>query len=395
MVSHVQNFDLIASLRPEARDAPFSGLIEIFNYGREKEGLIPLWAGEGDLPTPSFICDAATRSLAAGDTFYTVQKGLPHLREALAAYHTRLYGKEFAAERFIVCGAGMQAIFLAVQATAGAGSSVVVPTPAWPNAAAAVGLMGAEPIEVPMDYTQNGWTLDLDKLFDACRPDTRAIFINSPCNPTGWVMSEEELKTVADFARERNIWIFADEIYARFVFDGERSPSFHDVTEPDDKILYVNTFSKNWAMTGWRIGWIEVPESLASTFENLVQYNTSGVAAFMQNAAYVALTQGEDFVKHQIERSKKSKIIISEALSSSNRIEYTPPDGAFYAFFRIDGMPDTGEVAKRLVDEAGLGIAPGTAFGAGGEDFLRLCFARKPDDIDEVASRLKDWLAKY
>ena len=383
---------LIAGLRAEARNCPESGIVEVFNYGRTRPGLIPLWAGEGDLATPSFICDAATRSLAAGETFYTYQRGLPELRAALAAYHEAQFGRPFSAERFFITGGGMQAIQLAFQATAGAGDSVVIHTPAWPNAAAAAGLVGARVVSVPSEFSIDGWSLDLQKLFDACDGTTRAIFLNSPCNPTGWVATKAELRAVLDFARSHGIWIIADEIYSRFVFAGERSPSFRDVAEDDDRILYVNTFSKNWAMTGWRIGWIEIPEALGQVFENLIQYNTSGVAAFMQRAAFAALEQGGAFVEHQIRRVKEGRQVVCGVLSKSNRVEMAWPGGAFYAFFAIAGEDDTAKLGLKLVDEANVGIAPGTAFGPGGDRFIRLCFARKADDLAEAARRLSHWL---
>src|ERR1700747_2657400 len=158
---------LIDTLRGEARAAPDSGIVEVMNYGRAREGVIPLWAGEGDMPTPAFIAEAATRSLAAGETFYTWQRGIPELREALARYHARLYGRSFSSEEFFVTGSGMQAIQIALAMTAGVGDEVLIPTPTWPNAAAAAGVLGARPVEVPMTFGNAGWTLDLDRLAGA------------------------------------------------------------------------------------------------------------------------------------------------------------------------------------------------------------------------------------
>ena len=168
---------LIDALRREASGAPESGIVEAANYGRERAGLIPLWVGEGDLPTPAFICEAATRALAAGETFYTWQRGIPPLREALARYHTALYGRAFAPEEFYVTGSGMQAIQIVIAMLAGAGDEIVIPTPTWPNAAAATGIVGARPIEVPMSFGNDGWALDFEKLAAAITPRTRALFL--------------------------------------------------------------------------------------------------------------------------------------------------------------------------------------------------------------------------
>jgi aspartate/methionine/tyrosine aminotransferase len=384
---------VLSALRREAREAPDSGIVEVFNYGRGREGLIPLWAGEGDLPTPDFICEAANRSLKAGETFYTWQRGIPELRASLARYHERQFGRAFPAERFFVTGGGMQAIQIAIAATAGTGDEVVLPTPAWPNFAAAVGISGARPVPVPLDFDGARWTLDLDRLFAAIGERTRALFINSPSNPTGWTASEAELREILRFARERGFWVVADEVYSRFVFDGvSRAPSFYDLIAEDDRVIFVNTFSKNWAMTGWRIGWLSVPPALGGVIENLIQYSTSGVAAFMQRGAIAALEDGEGFAEMQVARSATGRKIVCDGLSGSNRLRFSVPDGAFYLFFSIDGATDTGKLGLTLVDEANIGIAPGNAFGPGGEEFMRLCFARKAEDLSEATRRLRTWL---
>jgi aspartate/methionine/tyrosine aminotransferase len=385
---------LLTTLRPEARDAPESGIVEVFNYGRGRDGLIPLWVGEGDLPTPDFIQAAATRSLAAGETFYTYQRGIPEFRQALAAYHQRVYGRPFAPDRFFATIGGMGAIQIAVRMIAGAGDEVIAPTPAWPNILASVGVGGAIPRAVAMRFGNAGWTLDLDELFAAVGPRTKAIFLNSPCNPTGWTATRDELSAILAFARKRGIWIIADEVYHRFSYGAPRSPSFYDVAEDEDRIFYVNTMSKNWAMTGWRVGWLSSPPALGQVIENLVQYSSSGVAAFLQRGAAAALAEGEDFIALQLERARKGREIVCGGLGATGRVRFAEPAGAFYLFFSVDGEGDTRRLALRLVDEAGVGLAPGATFGEAGARFLRLCFLRSADQLEEATERLVGWLKR-
>jgi aspartate/methionine/tyrosine aminotransferase len=383
---------LIDRLRPEARLAPESGISAVANRGRGRPGVIPLWVGEGDLPTPAFISDAATQALQGGETFYTWQRGIPELREALARYYGRHFDHAFAAEEFLVTGGGMQAIQLALQATAGAGDEVIYLAPAWPNFPGAAGVAGATPIPVQLDFGDNGWSCDIGRIEKAVTPKTRAIFFNSPSNPTGWTADRDTLKAVLDLARRHDLWIIADEIYALFHYGGGRASSFLDIMEPDDRILFVNTFSKNWAMTGWRIGWLKVHPSLQRTFENLIQYSTSGVAQFMQRGAIAALDEGDGLIFEQVERAQKARDLVCGILIGTGRAHFAVPPGAFYLFFAVDGVRDSREAAFRMLDEANVGLAPGSAFG--GEGFFRLCFHRRLDQVEEAACRLAEWIGK-
>jgi aspartate/methionine/tyrosine aminotransferase len=379
-------------LRPEARLAPESGIVAVMNHGRGREGLIPLWAGEGDLPTPDFITQAAGAALAAGETFYTWQRGIPELRQALANYHKRHFGRDFSADEFLVTGSGMQSIQLALDAVAGAGDEVVYLSPAWPNFAAAAGVSGATPVAVPLDWSDNGWSCDLGKLEAAVTAKTRVIFVNTPSNPTGWTADRETLQAILDLARAKGLWIIADEIYSLFYYGGRRAPSFMDVMEPDDRIIFVNSFSKNWAMTGWRVGWIKVHPDLQAVFENLIQYSTSGVAQFMQRGAVAALDHGDAFIASQVERARQARDIVCRILGDTGRARFSVPAGAFYLYFSIDGVTDVRQAAFDIVDQANVGLAPGTAFESNGAGFFRICFHRRLDEVEEAAERLARWI---
>jgi aspartate/methionine/tyrosine aminotransferase len=384
---------LFDDLRAEARLAPESGIVTVANYGWGREGLIPLWAGEGDLPTPDFISGPAARALEGGETFYTYQRGIPPLRSAIAGYHSRVFGKEFSPEEFFVTGGGMQAIQIALQATAGAGDELIYFAPAWPNILGAGIVAGATPVAVQLEFGDNGWALDVDRLEAAITGRTRVIFVNSPSNPTGWTADRETLERILGLARKHGLWIIADEIYTRFFYGGDRAPSFLDIMEPEDRILFVNTFSKNWAMTGWRIGWIKAHPELAQVIENLIQYSTSGVAQFMQRGAVAALEEGEDFVSMQVERARTARDMLCDALSASGRARLSPPAGAFYLFFAVEGVTDSLSACFDIIDKAGVGLAPGSAFGDSADDFFRLCFNRRLDQIEQAAGRLADWIS--
>ncbi len=383
---------MIDTLRAEALSAPESGIVAVMNHGRGRDGLIPLWAGEGDLPTPGFITDAAARALVAGETFYTWQKGIVELRQALARCYERHFGRGFGHEEFIVTGSGMHAIQLAIDALAGKGDEIIHLSPAWPNLAAAAGVAGARPVAVPLDRSDNGWSCDVDKIEAAITPATRAIFVNSPSNPTGWTADRETLRSILDLARARGLWIIADEIYALFYYGGVRAPSFLDVAQDEDRIIYVNSFSKNWAMTGWRIGWLKAHPSLQLVFENLIQYSTSGVAQFMQRGAVAALDEGDAFIAGQVERARQARELVCGILGRTGRARFAVPQGAFYLFFTIDGIGDSRRAAFDIVDQANVGLAPGTAFGEGWDPFFRLCFHRRLDQVEEAANRLAKWI---
>jgi aspartate/methionine/tyrosine aminotransferase len=388
----------LLNLRPEAEQAPTSGIVDVFSYGRGRPGIIPLWVGEGDLPTPSFISEAASRSLAEGETFYTYQRGIPDLRQAIAGYHERVYRKAFDPERFFVTSGGMPAMQIAFRMVAGNGDEVLIPTPAWPNFAGAITIAGARPVGVPMRIDQKGWHLDFERLEQAITPRTRALVINSPSNPTGWTASHDDLRTALDIARRHGLWLIADEIYSRFIHDPAlniegRTPSFRDIMEPEDRIIFIQTFSKNWAMTGWRLGWLETSPALGPVIENLVQYQTSGTPVFIQRAGVVAIEQGEDFVAEQIARAKQGREIVGR-LAETGLVELPPPSGAFYAFLKIKGATNSKDIAFRLIDEANVGLAPGSAFGEAGEGYLRLCYLRKSSDLEEAVSRISAALPK-
>jgi aspartate/methionine/tyrosine aminotransferase len=386
---------IISSLSPRAVAAPESGIVEVLNYAREREGLIPLWAGEGDLPSPDFINRAATEALLGGETFYTWQRGIPELRQALSDYYARHFSVSLPVEHFYVTGSGMHAIMLAVQAVTSPGDEMIYLSPTWPNIISAIEISGAHSVGLPLDFVGGRWSLDLAKLEAKITPKTKGLFINTPANPTGWTATLDDLKNILALARKHGIWIVADEIYARYYYGvAARAPSFLDIMEEGDRIIFANSFSKNWSMTGWRVGWIVAPPEMGQVIENLVQYSNSGVAQFLQRGAVVALNQGDEFVNANIARATAARDILCDALIATNRVETLKPDGALYAFVKVDGITDSRSAALDIVDKIGVALAPGSAFGKGGELFLRACFLRDPKQIEDAAGRLSDYIKR-
>lgn len=380
-------------VRPAVVALPQSKIAEVSAVGIGDPAIVPLWFGEGDLPTPAFICDAAVASLRRGETFYTHKRGIPELRQTIAEYLSRLHAKPVGAGRVAVTSAGMSAIMLAAQTLVEPGDNVVIVTPVWPNINAAVEALGGSVREVALTAQHNGgWRLDLDRLIARCDGSTRAIFVNSPSNPTGWVMQGADIAALLDFARRRGIWLMCDEVYERYVYDRPVAPSVLDVAEPEDRVIVINSFSKSWAMTGWRLGWMVASEAIHPVLDKLIEFNTSGAPTFLQPAAIAAIREGEAFVKEMVERSRAGRDIIIDGLQRFSRVRVARPQGAFYAFFAVEGMTDSLGFAKEIVRRCKVGLAPGAAFGAAGEGHLRLCFASSPERLHEALERLRPML---
>jgi aspartate/methionine/tyrosine aminotransferase len=382
-------------IRAEIEALEDSPIIEVFREGFEMPGVIPMWAGEPDVPTPAFICDAASRALSAGHTFYAQNRGIPSLRAALAAYHRRVHGVDIHDDRIALTLSGMNAVMLTVQGLVGPGDNAIAITPSWPNVMRAMQIAGATVREVAMRPSDAGWSLDLDALFAAADARTRVIYLASPGNPTGWIMSRAEADAILAFARARNIAILSDEVYHRIVYDRPHALSFLEIMQPDDPVFVINSFSKSWAMTGWRLGWIVYPVSATAAFEKLIQFNTSGGLVFLQHGAIAALEQGEDFIAEFVARCQAGREVVAGRLARMQRVRAVPSAGSFYAMFEIAGVDDTLQFCKRAVREAGIGLAPGTAFGAGAERHIRLCSAKGTDLLDTAMDRLERYLDSY
>ena len=388
----------ITEAAPLARDVVHglraSRIREVANAGIGLPDVLPFWFGESDQVTPQFIRDAAAQALAGGATFYTHNLGIAPLRAALSDYVSRLHGAT-PVDHIAVTSAGVNALMLAAQLVAGPGDRVVAVTPLWPNLVEIPRILGATVETVTLDFGADGWTLDVDKLLRALTPGTRAVMINSPNNPTGWVMSRAQQQAVLDHCRRHGIWIIADEVYERLYYgrEGGVAPSFLDIASRDERVIAVNSFSKAWLMTGWRLGWMVLPASLLDDLGKLVEYNTSCAPSFVQEAGVVAVRDGEAFTQDLVQRLRTARDHLVAALSALPGVEAHAPDGAMYVFFRLAGAADSLSLCKQLVRDARLGLAPGSAFGNEGEGFVRWCYACDVVRLDEGVRRLRAFLA--
>lgn len=381
--------DLALTLPDRIQRVGTSQIGMVADRGRHDPEVIKLWIGEGDLPTPPFIVEAAHRAMLAGETRYTYSRGIPALHAALSNYHRRHWGVEVAPERFAITAGGMNAIMQACQALLEPGDEAIVPAPGWPNLGEAVRVAGGVPVPVPYREVAGGrFAWPLEDILAAVTPRTRMVVVNSPSNPTGWVMALADMEALRDAARSRGLWIVSDEVYNHFTYGNAIAPSFLQICAPDDRLIVTNTFSKNWAMTGWRAGWITYPEALAATFAKLGQYNTTSIPTFIQHAAVAALEQGDDVIRTMVGRCVEARAILVDGLSRLRGVTVFPPEGAFYLLARIDTGETSLDLAYRLLREAKVGVAPGTAFGPEGEGFVRICFAVSPELAREAVARL-------
>lgn len=358
-----------------------------------REGVIPLWFGEGAWPTPDIIVAAATRSLNGGEHSYQPNSGRLDLREAIAHYHADWPGVPVDIARITVTASGMQGIMLCAQLLTDPGDEVIVIEPSWPNIAEAFSLNGAKVIShaLTVDPTSR-WSLDVDALITAITPRTRAVAVNSPGNPTGWVMPSAAQQKLLAHCRTTGSWLILDDVYSRLYRNGPQAPSFLSLAEPDDRVISINSFSKAWSMTGWRLGWLVAPASLETPLAMLNEFNIAGPPAFVQRAGIAALEHGEPYVAELRQRLDAAYASLASHLAAMPSVEFTIPQGAFYAMLRIEGQHDSLVSAQRLLADTGVGLAPGRAFGESAEGWLRLCYAQPVDVLEQALQRLGDWV---
>ncbi len=385
-------------MRAAIQNLEESKIREVANAGMGREDVLAFWFGESDEVTPDFIRQAAMDSLQRGETFYSHNLGLPELREALSRYMSALHGP-VGVDRLAVTSGGVSALMLAVQALVDAGDEVVAVTPVWPNLTAQPAILGAKVRCVPLQPVDGAWTLDLQRLLAAVTPATRLLIVNAPNNPTGWTLSRAEQQAILDHCRATGTWILADEVYERLYYEPPEpgrvacAPSFLDLAVPDDRLVVVHSFSKSFLMTGWRLGWLVMPPAMTRQMGKLIEFNTSCASVFTQRAGLAALARTDEVTPRVVAHLRQCRDTLVPLLQALPGVSVAPARGGMYAFFRLEGHADSLVTAKRLVAEAGLGLAPGSAFAPEAGAWLRWCFAsRDPGRLAAGVGRLRTWL---
>ncbi len=373
-----------------------SRIREVANAGMGRSDVLAFWFGESDEVTPEFIRQAAIDSLQRGETFYAHNLGLPELRQEISSYMSARHGA-IGVERIAVTSGGVNALMLAVQMLVDAGDEVVAVTPVWPNLTAQPVIMGARLRCVPLAPVNGAWTLDLDVLLAAVTASTKVLIINAPNNPTGWTLDREAQQRILAHCRKTGTWILADEVYERLYFEASANacaPSFLDLATADERLVVVHSFSKSFLMTGWRLGWLVMPSAMTQHMGKLIEFNTSCASVFTQRAGIVALQRTAEVTPQVVAHLKVCRDTLVPLLQGIPGVEVALPRGGMYAFFKLAGFDDSLTIAKRLVAEAGLGLAPGEAFAPQARGWLRWCFASKdPQRLVLGVERLRKWLA--
>ena len=362
---------------------------EIAEKGMLMEDIIPLWFGEGQWPTSQIAVAAARSALEKGDHFYQPNSGKPHFRDALCGYVNKLYGTNKTRQNITVTASGMQGLALTALALMDVGDRVVCVEPVWPNLAESFRIAGGKIDSLTLTAKNGRWHLDMDQLLAKLTDDTKALLINSPNNPTGWVCSTEEQQIILAHCRKKGIWIIADDVYARLYQHDIVAPNFLQLADEEDRLISINSFSKAWSMTGWRLGWITAPAFLEQTLAQLTEFNIACPAGFVQDAGLAMIEQGEKEVRLLQDRLKAALSLTRTRLQSLDEVSFIEPDGAFYCFFSVAGLTDSLGFAHAILEHTKVGIAPGLAFGPAGEGYLRLCYAQDETVLNEAFDRLE------
>lgn len=371
---------------------PNSRVRELAKLAAQYPDVRKLYFGESNLPTPAFIQQAAAEALRAGFTYYTENAGMPALRETLATHYQRLHGVTLnPATEMVITASGVQALFMAIRGVLDPGDQAIVLSPAWPNGCSIIRMCNAHPVEFPLTVSGGRYTIDFPALERVVTPRTRLLLVTTPSNPLGWTATHEELQALLDFARRHGLWLLSDEVYDRIYYrdaGAKTAPSILTHCTRDDAVIVVQSFSKSYRMTGWRLGWLVARADLATRLGDLNEFVISHATSFIQKAGEVALREGEDEIAAQLSMLRKNRALCLEAFGAMPGVSLPQPEGAFYVFPSFDGLTDSFRFCAHLLEEERVGLAPGVAFGLGGEGCVRLCYAVETHLLEDALHRL-------
>jgi aspartate/methionine/tyrosine aminotransferase len=384
-------------MRTTIQNLQGSQIRQVVNASLGRTDVLRFWFGESDEVTPEAVRAAAAQSLASGETFYNQNLGIPELREAISGYMSRLHGN-IPVDRIAVTSSGVSGLMLSAQLLIDAGDEVVAVTPVWPNLTQQCTIMGGKLRTVALEPRNGQWGLDMAKLLSAVTANTKLLIVNAPNNPTGWTLSKEEQLTILQHCRRTGTWILADEVYERLYYEPTPhacAPSFLDIADDQDRLIVAHSFSKTFLMTGWRLGWLVLPPSATPHLSKLIEFNTSCAPTFVQRAGVAAIAHEADITPALVAHFRQCRDTLVPLLQAVPGVHVQPTKGGMYAFFQMDGYAESLPLAKRLVAEAGLGLAPGSAFAPEAEGWLRWCYASKDlARLGQGVERLRAWLAQ-
>ena len=375
-------------MRPtdRVRTSDRSSIRVLFDLAEEVGGdLVRLEVGEPDFDTPAHATEAAFAAAERGETDYTTNAGLPELREAVADTLAREYDLSHESDDVLVTTGGMEALHLAALCVLAPGDELLIPSPGWPNYWTQARLADATPVEVPMPYP---YDLDPDRLIERMGPDTGAVVLCSPSNPTGRVFDDDAVRAVVEAARDHDAYVIADEVYGALTYDRDPTGTAALVNQ-SDHVLTVGSCSKSHAMTGWRVGWLAAESSVVDEATKIRESTTACTSTPAQHAAIAALTGPQEPVAEMKAAFAERRDVVADRLAAMDGVAAPRPEGAFYAFLDPEGYDDSMALAKRLVREAGVVLAPGSGFGDAGAGKLRLSFANSMDRLEEGLDRLE------
>ena len=399
------------SLAPSAERVPPSRIRALADVAFGMDDVLSLQFGESTLPTPPYVIEAVNRAAEEGWTYYSPNQGLPSLRVAIANLIARLHGVEIDPSEIQINSGGVQALNLAIKCVIDPGDEAIVLSPNWPNGSAMIEMCGGRAVEVPMARRGRRFTPDIEAMESALTPRTRMLLYASPSNPLGWTATVAEQQMLLEFARQHGLWLLTDEVYERIFYggrgaavseeggtggySGQLAPSILKLCTREDAVIVVNSFSKTYCMTGWRLGWMVSRGDFVQKAAQLNEFIVSHAPTMIQRGGEAAIAHGEDDIAAMVEEFQERRDFCAGMLREVSGVNLPEPEGAFYLFPQLEGVSDSYQFALDLLRKRHVAVAPGSAFGNGGEGSIRICYAPSMDVLKPAMERICEFIQTY